>query len=187
MQKSKKGSSNEQRIFLTGFMGTGKTSVGARLAKEMKIPFIDLDEVVEIREFRTITEIFEVEGEKYFREQEVLALIAVIASLDKFVMATGGGIVLRKENRELMRDSGTIVCLTADKAEILRRLKNDTTRPLLGGGMNGREVPVGGSSHLQALLKKRDKYYRDCHFRIDTKGKEIAKIVDEIKFFFNHK
>ncbi len=177
MRKSGKDSKCELRIFLTGFMGAGKSTVGNLLAKKLKVPFIDLDEVVEIREMRHVRDIFASDGEKYFREQESLALMAVIASLDKFVMATGGGIVLKKQNRDLMRDSGKIICLKVDVKDVLERLGNDKERPLLQGKDKERKIRL--------LMKKRDSFYKDRSLTIQTSGLKpvnvVAKILKAIK------
>ena len=119
-----------KNIFLIGFMGAGKTTVGKILAKRLKLAFIDLDEVIEKELNLTIQEIFSRYGEDFFRDAETKALRS-IADKDKHVVAAGGGVVLREENWETMKPNGFTVYLRAPAEILWSRVKNNTSRPLL--------------------------------------------------------
>ena len=158
-------------IYLVGFMGTGKTSVGRLLAKKKKFNFLDLDELIEFRERRRIVDIFAKEGEPYFRKVEKKALKEV-AGQKKFVVACGGGVVLDKENIQAMKKSGILVCLTAAPKEILKRVSENTQRPLLNVKDPARRIEV--------LLKMRAPYYMQADKTIDTTGFSIKDVVEKI-------
>ncbi|MGH7908792.1 MAG: shikimate kinase, partial [Thermodesulfobacteriota bacterium] len=114
-----------QNIFLIGFMGAGKTTVGKILAKKLKLTFIDLDEVIEKKLNLTIQEIFSRYGEDFFRNAETKALRS-IADKDRHVVAAGGGVVLRKENWQIMKANGFTVYLRAPAEVLWSRVKNNT-------------------------------------------------------------
>ena len=158
-------------IYLVGFMGTGKTSVGRLLAKKKQFNFLDLDELIEFRERRRIVDIFAKEGEPYFRKVEKKALKEV-AGQKKFVVACGGGVVLDKENIQAMKKSGILVCLTAAPKEILKRVSANTQRPLLNVKDPARRIEV--------LLKMRAPYYMQADKTIDTTGLSIKDVVEKI-------
>ena len=111
-------------------MGSGKTTLGRRIAPALDLEFLDLDEELERRCGVEVSVIFEIEGESGFREREH-ALLAEIASDHGRVVATGGGSVLREDNRQLLRDHGLVVWLNASVAQQLKRLERDKRRPLL--------------------------------------------------------
>ncbi len=117
-------------IFLVGPMGAGKTSIGRRLARRLELRFVDLDAEIEAQTGATIALIFEHEGERGFREREHRALVNVAADNGQLV-ATGGGIVLREDNRACLRGGGLVVYLRASVEQQLRRLSRDRSRPLL--------------------------------------------------------
>lgn len=117
-------------IVLIGFMGSGKTSAGRILAERLNYRFIDTDQLIEQQNGITVANIFEHKGEDFFRQQET-DLLKQLSSTDNTIIATGGGIVLREENRLLLRELGTVVYLQTDAAEILKRVDGDTSRPLL--------------------------------------------------------
>jgi shikimate kinase len=105
---------------LTGFMGTGKSSVGVRLAARLGIPFVDTDEMIERREGCTIAELFARKGEGYFRDAERRAVVEASAHEDA-VIATGGGAIVDAENLERLRAAAPVICLTATPDVILER------------------------------------------------------------------
>ena len=117
-------------IALVGFMGTGKTSVGQRLAERLKMPLIDTDDVIEQDGGIAIADIFARHGELYFRDLESVA-VRKVADLDNHVISTGGGVVLRTSNMEMLKRNGVVFCLTATPEEIWQRVRHQTHRPLL--------------------------------------------------------
>src|SRR5688572_8871135 len=114
-------------VFLVGFMGTGKSTVGTLLAARWGLPFVDLDARIEMEAGATINELFASGGESAFRERETAALRRA-AGEGAQVVAVGGGAVTRPENLELMREAGTMVCLRATPETILQRLGDAVTR-----------------------------------------------------------
>ncbi|MEO6228426.1 MAG: shikimate kinase [Thermomonas sp.] len=122
---------NPLHIILVGPMGSGKSSIGQRLAWRLEREFIDLDARIEAEADTTIAEIFESQGESGFRLRECHALKDVLMKTEASVIATGGGAVLDEGNRRAMRDAGTVVYLQVEPAMQLRRLQGDRTRPLL--------------------------------------------------------
>jgi shikimate kinase len=117
-------------IILIGFMGSGKTSTGRILANQLGCKFLDTDQIVEQKNGLTCAKIFEQRGEEFFRKQETAAL-KELRGVDGAVIATGGGIVLSADNRKFLKNLGSIVYLKTEPAEILKRVANDATRPLL--------------------------------------------------------
>ncbi|MEO0444543.1 MAG: shikimate kinase [Verrucomicrobiota bacterium] len=119
-----------QNVVLVGFMGTGKTTVGQKVAKSLGYQFVDTDALVEEVEGRSIPDIFAQEGEEGFRGKETEVLQRALQQ-DHAVISTGGGAVLRKENRKLIQEGGFCVWLTASAEDILERVMMNTNRPLL--------------------------------------------------------
>ncbi len=158
-------------IYLVGFMGTGKTSVGKELAKKKKWRFVDLDELIELREKRVISDIFAKEGELYFRKVEK-KILKQVATQKKFVVACGGGIVLDQENIKIMKKTGRLICLCASCKEILKRVASSTSRPILNVAK-----PKG---RIELLLKMRAPYYMQADKMIDTSKLSVKQVVVKI-------
>lgn len=161
----------DMKIVLTGFMGTGKSAVGCRLAERLALPFIDLDVAIEAAAGMTIPEIFASEGEPGFRRRE-REVIASLANRGRCVIATGGGAVLDPENVRNLRNGAVLVCLAAEPAVILRRLGTDTYRPLL-------HTPDRLAT-IRELLKQRSSAYAQADLSIDTSEAGVEEIVDRI-------
>lgn len=159
------------KIVLTGFMGTGKSVVGRRLAERLALPFIDLDDVIEASAHMTIPEIFASEGESGFRRRE-REIITRMANRGSCVLATGGGAVLDPENLRNLKTGAVLVCLTADPAVVLHRLKDDAGRPLL-------QSP-DRLTRICELLEQRAAAYAQADLTIDTSTADVEKIVDRI-------
>ncbi len=119
-----------RNIFLVGPMGVGKTTIGRLLAAKLHKRFVDLDEEIERRCGADIPWIFDVEGEKGFRRRES-DLLAELAADGDLVLSTGGGVVLRDENRHVLRERGFVVFLNASTEQLYRRTRRDKRRPLL--------------------------------------------------------
>lgn len=120
-------------VYLIGPMGSGKTTIGQRLAKKLGLEFLDCDQELEKQTGASVNLIFDVEGEEGFRQRET-RMLRKLASRNRVLLATGGGAVLKKENRKLLRDSGLVVYLETTVSQQLRRLHRDKARPLLQSG-----------------------------------------------------
>ena len=155
-----------KNIILTGFMGTGKTCVGELLARELGWKFIDLDNEVEKAVGMTIAEYFRQFGESAFRDREQEA-VARVASLSQVVVATGGGVVLRQENIDRLRQTGLVVCLSASEQEIVARTEGDTLRPLLNR--------PDRLEAIRELLTARMDQYRQADIWMETDGRSAAQ------------
>ena len=158
-------------LIVTGFMGTGKTSVGQKVAQRLGLEFVDMDALIETREGMTVAEIFCRRGKAHFRCLET-ALCHELATRWGLVIATGGGTLIPDENRELLSASGLVVCLTASPDEILRRLEATEDRPLL-------DAP-DRRTRIAALLAQRAKAYRRIPLHVDTTGLTVAQTADRV-------
>jgi shikimate kinase len=162
-------------LFLIGFRGTGKTTVAKILAGKLGWTWTDADEMLEQRTCRSIRQIFEEEGESGFRERES-AILAELCRFRRQVVATGGGVVLRPENRERLRASGRVVWLTADAGTLWQRLQTDETtkdrRPPLAGG---------GLREIEKLLEVRTPLYQSCaDFSVPTGARSPDAVAEEV-------
>ena len=161
-------------VILIGFMGSGKTTVGLRLSYRLRRPVTDTDKEIEREEKRTISDIFAADGEDYFRDKETACLKKLLSSGSNQIISVGGGLPLRKENRELMHELGQVFYLRASADTIYVRLKHDTTRPLLQGA-----DPL---NKIRTLLGERDACYMDAaDVVIDVDGKDFEHILCEIE------
>lgn len=167
-----------KNIILIGFMGTGKSSVGKRLAKKMNYNFIDTDAYIEELEGKKISDIFNEKGEEYFRKLETKVVKDLSHKLEGYIVATGGGLPLRRANQKPLRNMGTVIYLKSSENTIYQRLKYDTTRPLLQGD-NPKEK-------IHKILKQREPIYRRvCHRYIKTDNRSFEQIVEEIEGYIN--
>jgi shikimate kinase len=148
-----------RKVYLAGFMGTGKTSTARAIAKILGVPWTDLDAVIVRDEGRSVGEIFAERGERGFRNAEHRALKSVVAA-GGAVVALGGGAVCFERNRELLRGTGPVVLLTALPEVILKRVGRSQERPLLAGA----DAPA----KIRALLVRRMQDYRRYRLRVDT-------------------
>ncbi len=161
-----------KNIILTGFMGVGKTSVGTRLAKDLGFVFVDTDLVIEDDQKTTITEIFSSFGEQYFREVETRVIRRVLENEGQ-VISTGGGAVIRDENRQAFKENGVTICLTARPEVIYDRIRHETHRPLL-------QVP-DPLGRIRELLAVRSPFYHQADFIVDTSDQTVEGVINEIK------
>lgn len=160
-------------IILIGFMGSGKTSVGVKLAERLTYHFRDTDQMIEKQAGDTINHIFAVHGEEYFRSLETELLKNSKSNMDKTVLSTGGGLPLREQNSKLIREMGYVVFLKASKQTTLKRLRGDTTRPLLKGDDLEQKVD-------RMLTARTPVYEKAAHKIIVTDEKPINEIVETI-------
>src|SRR6056300_1250791 len=164
---------NAPNIYLIGLMGSGKTTLGKSLAKKLNRPFIDTDQLIEQKSGVDVSLIFEFEGEIGFRERETKLLSEIALKKDQ-IISTGGGIILSKYNRDIIANSGIIFYLKTQPAELVMRLQNDKTRPLLKG--------TNVKEKLNNLYAERSALYEmTADYVIETKNKRIAQIVTYIE------
>lgn len=161
-----------KNIFLIGFMGCGKSTVSRELADRLKLKRIDSDSYIEKCERMKITEMFEKYGEEYFRERET-EFLKDLETDNAVIVACGGGMAMRRQNVELMKEKGTVIFLTAEPDTIYNRVKDSTERPLLNNNMN--------ADYIKELMDRRTGTYNsaaDCN--ISTDGKSPGVIAEEI-------
>ena len=164
-----------KNIILIGLMGSGKTTVGKKLADKLNMEFIDTDELIVQKALKSINQIFAEDGEIFFRNLES-DVIKEISDQKNLVISTGGGSVIREENINNLKKNGILFYLYAPANELLKRIKNDTERPLIKT-----ENPL---ETLKNLLEKREKYYNTADFKINTCEKSFEEIADEIISLF---
>lgn len=171
-----------KNIVLIGFMGSGKSTVGRELHQRLGYTLTDMDQLIEETMGKKITEIFKEEGEKAFRDFETLQLIEIAKQTDtRHIISTGGGIVVRTQNRSLLRKLGYVVWLDAPEEIIFERTSRNRDRPLLNN-KNARQ-------RITDLLAEREPWYREtAHLKVDTAGLdsgEIASgILESARYFF---
>ncbi len=153
-------------IFLVGMMGSGKTTVGRMLAKQLGKTFVDCDEEIQKRTGVSITHIFDVEGEAGFRKRET-AVIHELVQLSNIVLATGGGAVLGAENRADLANNGLVIYLKGSAHDLWHRTRHDRNRPLLQT-----DDPLG---RLKELYKQRDPLYSEIADLVVLSGKQSAQ------------
>jgi shikimate kinase len=161
-----------ENIYLVGLMGAGKTTIGRQLAKALKLPFYDSDKAIEERTGVDIPTIFEFEGEDGFRDREQ-KMIQQLAEMRGIVLATGGGAILREENRNILKKNGFIVYLQCSIDRIVERTRRDTQRPLLQT-----ENP---RARIETLFVQREPLYLSCaDFKVDTGVMSSKDVVGRI-------
>lgn len=160
-----------KNIYLIGFMGVGKSTIGKLLAEQIQGELVEMDETIEAEQKKTINEIFVESGEIHFRDLES-DLVERISHKTGVVVSCGGGAVLREENVANMKKSGCIVFLKATPETIYERVKDSTNRPLLNGNMN--------VDYIRTLMEKRRAIYEaSADITILTDGKSQMEIVTE--------
>ena len=164
-----------ENYVLIGYMGAGKTTVGKALAQKSGKKFVDTDDLIVKQMNLSINDIFEKYGEVYFRDLETKLLENLCNSGDGLVISCGGGLPIKEENRPYLKRLGKVVYLNVNEADIIRRLRNDTTRPLLRGPKE--EVKL----RIREMLEKRDPIYREVADVIIKTGRmKVPEIVDKI-------
>lgn len=153
-------------------MGAGKTSVGRQLARQLKRDFVDSDKEIEVRTGVAIPVIFDIEGEEGFRKRET-AMLRELCAKHNIVLATGGGAVLKAENRDLMHSDGSVIYLRASIDQLYDRTKRDRNRPLLQT-----EDP---RARIEQLMSEREPLYREVSdLEVDTDGCSVHQVVHRI-------
>ena len=164
----------DRPLILTGFMGSGKSSVGRVLAKRIGIPFVDLDAEMVADDGRSINDIFALEGEQFFRSLASTRLERVLAG-NRAVIATGGGVVITDAKRSITHSKGIVVNLVVSLPQVLKRLQGATDRPLFAGS--------NAVNSVKLLMDGREQFYAAADIRIDTDGKSVEDVAAEILRF----
>lgn len=172
---------NKHNIFLIGPMGAGKTTMGRQIAKRLNMDFEDSDHAIQEHTGVDIPLIFEKEGEAGFRKREA-AIIDELTQKSQLVLATGGGAILAKENRQHLKNRGTVIYLHSDIKHLLDRVGHDKNRPLL-------QTPDPAAT-LKEIMKVREPLYRETADIIINTGQQSIRAVinvmlDKIKAFNN--
>ena len=161
-----------QNIFLIGLMAVGKSTVGRQLAHSLKMPFFDADQEIENRAGAEISWIFDVEGESGFRDREA-AVIEELTQQNGIVLATGGGAILRAENRQRLAERGLVIYLDSPIEKLIARTRRDTKRPLLQSG--------NPAKTLRELQRKRGPLYAEiADHRVVTAQRSPTAVTRKI-------
>lgn len=163
---------NSPPVFLIGMMGSGKTTIGRKLARDSGLDFVDLDREIERRNGVAVTTIFEIEGESGFRARET-QLLAEISKDESRIVATGGGIVLSPMNRARLAATGPVVYLHANPTLLYSRTRSDRNRPLI--------QVADPLRRITELVERRDPLYREVADVIIEAGDNMTNIVEQIK------
>lgn len=162
-------SRRRDNVFLVGPMGAGKTTIGRQAAKELGLSFVDLDHEIESRTGATINLIFDIEGEEGFRKREA-DLLAELCHRGGVLLATGGGIVVGKKNRQQLVRNGTVVYLHVPLERLIQRLERDKRRPLLDTDDR--------RSRIETLQKEREPLYREvADLIIETHHRSVPSMA----------
>ncbi len=163
-------SAENGNIFLIGFMGAGKSTVGRLLARRLGFCFVETDDMITAEEGKSIPEIFRERGEAYFREKE-RAVLDLLRLKSGHVIATGGGLPCTEENLARLKALGTVIWLRGSLATLYERATRAKTRPLLTD--RSREA-------VEALYREREPFYAQAHFMIETDGLGPDEVVQSL-------
>ena len=163
------------KVFLVGPMGTGKSTTGRNLSEKLDYDFYDTDKLIEKAEGRKIKDIFSEDGELFFRNLETLKLKELI-NVENAIISTGGGIILKDENRSILNNLFTIY-LKADFENIFNRIKQDTSRPLL--------LTDDPYNTAKDIFKSRQSVYESFKIHVRTDNKTPHQVVEEIINLYN--
>ncbi len=167
------------RIYLTGFMTSGKSTIGPILANVLGMDFFDLDKEIEKEEGITVVEIFEKKGEAYFRQLEK-KFLENLCKQHNIIVSLGGGTITNAENLELLKRSGKIIYLKVSPDILYKRLKNKTDRPLFRDMMLSENSEEDFMRRIKDMLDKRKEFYEKADLIIDTDYNPIGVTVDKI-------
>ena len=161
-------------IYLIGMMGSGKSTMGKTLSEEIQKPFVDLDSEIEKAAGKSISEIFDIDGEEQFRKMETKQL----KQYSESIVACGGGIVLKDENREFINENGIAILLLATMGELTQRLSNSGNRPLLAND-NTEEALT------KLWMERQIDYLETANFTIETDGENPEELTEKILLHIN--
>ena len=162
----------KKKIVLVGMMGSGKSTIGALLSKKMNLKFIDLDQKIETIEKQTISQIFKLKGEKYFRAIEVKTILSLLDSKEKeMVLSLGGGAFLDEKIKKNIKNNSLSFWLNWKPLTIIKRIRKSSKRPLIQG-LTDQEI--------KKMMLDRNKHYAKSNFKIDCDNHKKNEIVDRI-------
>jgi shikimate kinase len=158
-------------IVLVGMMGVGKSTIGKELSKSLDIPFLDIDDLIEKSESKTISKIFEQSGESYFRKREMEITLKALMQENKAIISTGGGAIMNKVIRNNILNRSISVWLKLDTSSIMSRIGKNNKRPLI---LQNTKVEI------EKILEDRLIYYAMAQIHIECKGKNIKNCANQI-------
>jgi shikimate kinase len=167
------------RIYLTGFMTSGKSTIGPILANVLGYDFYDLDREIENIEKLTVVEIFEKHGEQYFREAES-KILNELAKKDNLVISLGGGTIVNKNNFDMMKRTGKIIYLKVSPETLYKRLRHKTDRPIFKDLVLNNKNEKEFMKRISELMEKRKHFYELSDIIIDTEVTPLGKTIDRI-------
>lgn len=178
------------RIYLTGFMTSGKSTIGPILANVLGLEFFDLDREIENDERLTVVDIFEKHGEQYFRDAES-KILNKLSQKDQIVVSLGGGTITNTNNFEMMKNCGKIIYLKVSPNTLYKRLRHKTDRPIFRDLVLGNNSEEDFLKRIKDLLEKRRELYERADIIIDTEitplGQTVDRIAKKIKYVFYEK
>ena len=161
-----------QNLILIGFMGTGKSTVACQLSKQLNLPFFEMDEMIFQEQGMEISNIFKEKGENYFRDLET-ELLKNLLQKETGILSCGGGIILRDENIQAMKNHGTVILLTAKPETILKRVLHNQSRPVLNGKKNVNDI-------TKLMKEREERYHIAADIIVSTDEKSLSQICEEI-------
>jgi len=168
-------------VFLIGFSGSGKSTIGPPLARKLKAEFFDTDAMIEKQTGRTISDLIMQKGETFFRTLEHKTIRRLLRSESSKVVALGGGAFVRRGVRELIDTKGIVVYLSCPVRELYRRLRLASDRPLLEGRPRVGETDKQAKlRRMSTLLNQRNSSYSKAHVRVSTANKSLTDCVQEV-------
>jgi shikimate kinase len=165
-------------IYLTGFMGSGKSTVGPILANSLGYASVDIDREIEERAGKSVSAIFKESGEEYFRNLE-RSVLTELSTRSGCVVSLGGGTVTNDANLHIVKTTGILVYLKVSDEQLTLRLKHKTDRPLLASLPAGASIEVV-RQHISALRERREPYYAQADVIVDIDGKRVGVTIDLI-------
>ena len=161
-----------QNLILIGFMGTGKSTVACQLSKQLNLPFFEMDEMIVQEQGMEISNIFKEKGENYFRNLET-ELLKNLLQKETGILSCGGGIILRDENIQAMKNHGTVILLTAKPETILKRVLHNQSRPVLNGKKNVNDI-------TKLMKEREERHHIAADIIVSTDEKSLSQICEEI-------
>lgn len=173
-------------VFLTGFMASGKSTIGPILANTLGWNFADIDRMIEARCGKKISKIFEDEGEKFFREQERKVLKEIV-NYNEYIIALGGGTIVNQSNLDLIKSNGLVVYLESSPEEAYKRLKFKRDRPILKFDNDEEPTKAKYLKRINEILESRKKFYDQADIKINTDNIRVGKAVDQLAKIISNK